>query len=196
MEEQQLTKKERRELKKQQRALELQKREQAGRMKKLVMWVVVLGLVVGGGYKLLKSVTAGKPGEVVADIGREHVTDISQVAYNSNPPTSGPHYAEWTKRGMYEEEIEDGYLIHSLEHGYVIVSYKCEGECEQLKSELKNFYEKYKTRRLIVVPRADLKTQVAMTAWGRLEVLPEWDGKRAEGFLKAFENQGPEKTME
>ncbi len=66
------------------------------------------------------------PGEKVDDLGREHVTDISKVIYNSNPPTSGLHFPVWTKRGVYDRVLSDGYLIHSLEHGYVVLSYNCD----------------------------------------------------------------------
>lgn len=165
-------------------------------MKKLAIWLAVVALVVGMGYKGYKSITMVKPGQVVADLGREHVAVRTSVEYNSNPPTSGSHYASWTKRGVYDEAIEDGYLIHSLEHGYVIISYRCEGECQQLKNSLKSFYDQHKQKRLIVVPRADLKTPVALTAWGRLLALPGWDEAKAEEFLRAWENRGPEKTME
>lgn len=160
-------------------------------------WLVMGGLLLGlGGYWLWRGVTAPRPGEVVANQGREHVPVGTSVEYNSNPPTSGPHYAQWTKRGVYEEPIEDGYLIHSLEHGYVIVSYKCESNCEGLKTSLKNFYQKNKNKRLVVVPRLSLETQIALTAWKRILKLPEWNESQAEGFVRTFENRGPEKTME
>lgn len=164
-------------------------------MKRLTIGVVV-GLVLVGLGLYARQLNRAEPGEAVADLGREHVPVGTAVEYNSNPPTSGSHYASWTKRGVYDEAIEDGYLIHSLEHGYVIISYRCEEECQQLKDSLKNFYEQHKQKRLIVVPRADLKTLVALTAWGRLLALPEWDEKQAEEFLRAWENRGPEKTME
>ena len=107
-------------------------------MKKLIIGGVVLGLIVGGGYKLVKSITVAKPGEAIADLGREHVPVGTSVEYNSNPPTSGPHYSQWTKRGVYEKEIEDGYLIHSLEHGYIVISYNCE---QNSKSEIRNKFK-------------------------------------------------------
>ncbi len=78
---------------------------------------------------------ASKPltGEVVADLGREHVPPGTKVDYNSNPPTSGNHYADWVKKGVYSAVKEDGYLIHSLEHGYIIISYNCEAHPQSLK---------------------------------------------------------------
>lgn len=165
-------------------------------MKKLIIWLAVLGLMVVGGYKLVKSVTAERPGQAVADLGRDHVSVGTSVEYNSNPPTSGPHYSQWTKRGVYDGPVEDGYLIHSLEHGYVIISYRCEGECQQLKNSLKGFYEQHKQKRLIVVSRPSLDVPIALTAWNRILKLQEWDESQVEAFVRAFENRGPEKTME
>lgn len=66
------------------------------------------------------------PGQQIEDLGREHVTDISSISYNSNPPTSGTHFPVWAKRGVYDRVISDGHLIHSLEHGYIVLSYNCE----------------------------------------------------------------------
>lgn len=65
------------------------------------------------------------PGELINDLGRDHVPDGTQVNYNSNPPTSGPHFEEWVKAGIYDKPVTDGHLVHSLEHGYVILSYNC-----------------------------------------------------------------------
>ncbi len=59
------------------------------------------------------------------ELGRNHINDISRQQYNSNPPTSGSHFPLWAKRGVYPTPLSDGYLIHSLEHGYVILSYNC-----------------------------------------------------------------------
>lgn len=66
------------------------------------------------------------PGTKVADLGRKHVPINEKVEYNSNPPTSGPHYEDWIRSGVYTEIKDDGNLVHSLEHGYVIMSYNCD----------------------------------------------------------------------
>ena len=52
----------------------------------------------------------------------------TKVDYNSNPPTSGPHYEIWTQAGVYDAPKDDRNLVHSLEHGYVIISYNCDSE--------------------------------------------------------------------
>lgn len=68
------------------------------------------------------------PGTKYPDLGRDHVPITEKVEYNSNPPTSGKHNPDWIRAGVYETVKEDAYLIHSLEHGYVIMSYNCDSK--------------------------------------------------------------------
>lgn len=85
--------------------------------------LILLG--VAGTFWVFKEAVKPLPGQQVADLGREHVPDGTKVQYNSNPPTSGSHFADWTRAGVYEQPISDGHLIHALEHGYVVISYNC-----------------------------------------------------------------------
>lgn len=87
----------------------------------LAIFVIVFGFV----FWLYKMITKPLPGDSVGDMGREHVTDIKDIKYNSNPPTSGPHFPVWAKPGVYSKMVSDGYLIHSMEHGYIILWYDC-----------------------------------------------------------------------
>ncbi|MDZ4284196.1 MAG: DUF3105 domain-containing protein, partial [Patescibacteria group bacterium] len=45
--------------------------------------------------------------------------------YTSNPPTSGPHYPDAIKAGVYDEPVAEEYLVHNMEHGHVILWYHC-----------------------------------------------------------------------
>lgn len=120
-----LPKKERKRLKKE---LEILQGEQKEKKKKIAKWFIVslLVLLLGLGlWFLIRETVKPLPGQAVADLGREHVADGTKVQYNSNPPTSGSHFADWTRAGVYEQPISDGHLIHALEHGYIIISYNC-----------------------------------------------------------------------
>ena len=153
------------------------------------------------------------PGTKMADLGREHVQIGTSVEYNSNPPTSGKHYEEWIRAGVYESEKDDRNLVHSLEHGYVIMSYKCDlsqtvatpsaslqndnkEQCETRQKQLAQIYEKKGKRKLIIIPRSNLDTNFALTAWTYLDKFNEFDEQRVTKFIDAHLNQGPEKTME
>lgn len=99
-----------------------------------------LVLIVFGVWWMWNEVSKPLPGQRVADLGREHVPDGTTVEYNSNPPTSGPHYAAWTRAGVYEKPVSDGHLVHSLEHGYVIISYNCKKEFSIFKFQFSKVY--------------------------------------------------------
>jgi hypothetical protein len=102
--------------------------------KKLLTWVLIILFFIGVGYWLFRLVTKPLPGEAAEDIGREHVTDIAGVKYSSNPPSSGPHFAVWAKPGVYDRLISDGYYIHSMEHGYIVIWYDCTKSLVQTRS--------------------------------------------------------------
>lgn len=80
------------------------------------------------------------PGQKVPDLGRDHVPVGTSVEYNSNPPTSGKHYADWVRAGIYQTPKENGYLVHSLEHGYIILSYNCDKKVTSNKPQVTSVY--------------------------------------------------------
>lgn len=53
-----------------------------------------------------------------------HVPEGTVITYNSNPPSSGPHYPIWANFQEYAEPVERPYLVHSLEHGAILLLYK------------------------------------------------------------------------
>src|SRR5258707_14448802 len=67
------------------------------------------------------------PGHDVPIQGRNHITEgVPHDPYNSEPPSSGPHYATPAHAGFYDQATADEYLVHSMEHGYVIIWYNCD----------------------------------------------------------------------
>lgn len=174
-------------------------------------------LVVAFLVWLFYASTSPLPGQKQDDLGRGHVPIGTEVKYNSNPPTSGPHYAEWTRAGVYSEPKDDRNLVHSLEHGYVIMHFGCNSkqsttsgeiatspsaprndtqqDCDNRKSQLEGVYNKGK-RKLIVVPRPNLDTNFALTAWAYLDKFDIFDQARIEKFIDAHRDNGPERNME
>lgn len=66
------------------------------------------------------------PGASELQDGRDHKPEGTKIDYQFNPPTSGDHYASWITKGFYEDPRADGNLVHSMEHGYIIIWYDCE----------------------------------------------------------------------
>lgn len=66
-----------------------------------------------------------QPGEKMLQDGRDHLPEGTKIYYKFNLPTSGDHYPSWISKGFYDEPRPDGNLVHSLEHGYIIIWYDC-----------------------------------------------------------------------
>lgn len=195
--------------------------------KKFIIIGIIGSLFIGFLAWLFIESSKPLPGQKIDDLGRGHVQIGEKVEYNSNPPTSGKHYEEWIKAGIYDEPKDDRNLVHSLEHGYIVMSYKCklessgnlsasletgsqessksaeatgsaqmDGDCEERMNQFVQVYEKKGKRKLIVVPRFNLDTNFALTAWAYLDKFDQFDESRIEKFIDAHLDMGPEKTME
>jgi hypothetical protein len=123
--------------------------------------------------------------------------------FNSNPPTSGPHYSGEFDAGFYEESspeaqvpYPEGYLGHNLEHGYVIYWYNCDllesNECTELKDQIKESMADNGRTKLIAFHRSSLDVPVAMTTWGQMLKMDKFDAGQAEIFVSANRNRAPE----
>lgn len=171
-------------------------------------WIIgIISILALAGFIAWVFVESSKPlpGQKITDLGRKHVPSGTKVDYNSNPPTSGPHYSDWIRSGVLEIPPDDRNLVHSLEHGYVILSYRCDlaekeseatPKCEERKSQLSKIYEKKGKRKLIVTSRTNLDTTFALTAWIYIDKFNGFDIQRVEKFIDAHLNQGPERTKE
>lgn len=179
------------------------KLEQFGKFKKLSIWLLVI-LIIGGGLYWLAKRNSEKISErkiyavQVSDQGRGHINvGASHPAYNSNPPTSGPHYEKWEEKGIYKVQQPDEGMIHNLEHGYIWISYRPDASPEVIK-QLENFYGFGK--KIVVEPRKENDKLIAIAAWNWLDKfdpasknsLNDAELKRIGDFIDQYINQGPE----
>jgi hypothetical protein len=125
--------------------------------------------------------------------------DTNPGEYNSNPPTSGLHYASEAQAGFYDENIYTypaGYLVHNLEHGYVIFWYNCdlldETGCTELKSQIRAVMDELGGVKMIAYPWNSLDVPIAMTSWGRIQKFETFDPEQAKAFYRANLNRAPE----
>jgi hypothetical protein len=116
---------------------------------------------------------------------REHVDDPNKrVKYSSDPPTSGSHFIEPAEDGTYDEAPTDERLVHTMEHGRVIVWVKPSLPADQ-RADIKALIDE-DSYQMVLVPRANMPTPLAVTAWSRD---PEPNGT---GRLMACESVTPE----
>lgn len=120
--------------------------------------------------------------------GREHVTQAG-VEYKTNPPTSGAHFAQPADWGVYEKELVDEAVVHSLEHGGIWISYK------DISDEEKTILEeigKENPQSVIVSPRSANDASIAVASWGKLMKLEKADKALIQKYIDTYINQSPE----
>lgn len=166
------------------------------RLKLGLIWLLVLVVIAGLSYGLVvfsRKAESRKPGLQISDQGRIHISPGQpHEPYNSNPPTSGPHFPEWAKWGIYEAELPDEQLVHNLEHGGVWISYR-DKDNRELIEELKAIADDYSIK-VILTHRPKNDSAIAAVAWNRLFKLEAFDEKLIRRFIKAFINRGPEQV--
>jgi hypothetical protein len=95
--------------------------------------------------------TPAPPGFVQPDMGHLHVGPGTRVRYANCPPASGKHYNQTgqgpIKAGVYgpsDPSLPEGW-IHNLEHGAIVLLYKCPGPgCDDAgQAALKALYAKW-----------------------------------------------------
>jgi Protein of unknown function (DUF3105) len=134
---------------------------------------------------------------------REHTTSLDQaVKYNTNPPTTGRHYQIPAQDGIYGQAPRDEELVHTMEHGRVIIWVE-PSLPEDQRADIRALVED-DPYQMVLVPRRNMPSAVAATAWnaepapngtGRLMLCNEVNDKTFDA-LAAFRDenrsQGPE----
>ncbi|MBI4814784.1 MAG: DUF3105 domain-containing protein [Deltaproteobacteria bacterium] len=136
-----------------------------------------------------------------------HVPAGTPIEWNTNPPSSGPHFGAWARWGeSYVEPVLDrGYWVHNLEHGGVVVALKCDALCGELVDRVKALdprlpvepiCEGVSARRWLIVrdPLLPEEVQVAAVAWGVTSTARCLDEDSLTEFVSARLGSGPEKT--
>lgn len=181
---------------------EEQSREEASRlfrkrMKRIGIWLVGIGItasVVFLGFQWLRGLAPKTldMSKEFADLGQDHIAvGASHDPYNSNPPTSGPHYVEWAVEKFYDKEIPDGHLVHNLEHGDIWISYH-----PRVSAEVKNVLKAFVGSKVVITARSANEFDISLAAWTRLDSFnienSVLDEQRIKDFIARYENRGPE----
>lgn len=168
------------------------------------VWVlVILGGLALAGFLVWEAIRP-PVGHEIPIMGAGHIPEDSDPGeYNSDPPTSGPHYAQPLDPGFYEQaDLADlgpfphAYAVHNLEHGYIIFWYNCdlldENSCVELKRQIRNFMDGSLVPKLIAFPWQSTDVPLVLTSWGYRLEMPVFNASEANAFISANRLRAPE----
>jgi hypothetical protein len=122
----------------------------------------------------------------------------TKVKWNSNPPTSGPHYGQWAVWNLYDSPVPLTMSTHNLEHGGIVILYGPKVPQSEV-SKLREFYND-DPNAMLVAPWPSGGNKIYASAWyydesKRNDRSYYGDGEQISGTkvdvdgLKAFRDQ-------
>jgi len=165
----------------------------------------------GGGLVVVES-DAGEGGcreTVITDPApsANHVAIGTPLTFATMPPVGGDHYPLWADFRFYERPVDLGYTVHALEHGAVVLWYRCASReaCPGLAAQLEAFASSLPQdplcasfpgllRRIIVVPEPNLEAVVAASAWGHGAAWGCPEPSKLRAFVDAHYDRATEST--
>jgi hypothetical protein len=141
-------------------------------------------------------VTIASPGEQ----GANHKPEGTALTYCTNPPSGGDHYPVWAAFKEYSAPVPWPYLVHSMEHGAVVLLYKCEETCPDIVAGLQKVRDQAAadplcadgTKRIIIMPDPTIPTKVAAAAWGKTYKAECFDEATLAAFVRDNYAKSPE----
>ncbi|GAC1352283.1 MAG: hypothetical protein NVS3B20_14850 [Polyangiales bacterium] len=135
--------------------------------------------------------------------GGEHHEPGTPIIYCTNPPSSGPHYSIWAAFTTYEKPVPAGFLVHDMEHGAVVLWYRCAAPfgCTEVAKQLQSIIDARPIdplcvapvkRRMILVPDPNLPTAIAASAHTVTYQADCVDPVSLNAFIDQHYGHGPE----
>jgi hypothetical protein len=200
-------KSQKKELRRQRRQEEKDKRIREQRRQTLFVWGGLAAIVLVTGFVVFQTVNpANQPGEFMRDQGNQHLSSVDEahIPYNSTPPTSGPHMGGLWNWGISEEPIVAEWQVHNLEDGGVILQYDCPEGCPELQAQLTEFANRVlndtsllnpasNSVHFILAPYSGILNAsggkpIALTAWTRIQYFDQVDQEAMMRFIRAYIN--------
>jgi uncharacterized protein DUF3105 len=90
-------------------------------------------------------------------------TPTTKVKWNSNPPTSGPHYGQWALWGAYDRPVPLQMSTHNLEHGGIVMHYGPDVPQAEVE-KLREFYRD-DPNAMLLAPLPTMGDKIVLSAW-------------------------------
>jgi hypothetical protein len=156
----------------------------------VVVAILFLGFMAWQGRP--RSVSSEELQGVEVAIGpATHVNDGSALTIpEGDPPVGGPHFPTPLRAAKYDEPVQDGNAIHSLEHGMIWISYN-ESASPQEIEQLADIQSDH-SRDVLLSPRSQNTAKISVASWGRLLRLDGVDRAAIERFIEVNRDRSPE----
>lgn len=165
----------------------------------LVAGLIVIAAIAGFVWLSQRGGEGAASREILLpDEGRAHVNVGDPLVYQNNPPASGTHYPSTADWRLYEETVSEGFWVHNLEHGGIVVLYKCpDGNCPERVQQLQALYDatppsKYGNKKIVIVPYENMEAEFMAIAWNIQLPLMEFNQDAILGFYSRNVDHGPE----
>jgi len=136
--------------------------------------------------------------------GYNHVPVCSAVTYATKPPSSGDHYPIWAAYKSYTAAVPEGFWVHNLEHGAIVLSFNCPAGCASDIASAQGLIAAQPAdplcdpsagdppARMVMTPDPKLDVKFAASAWGWTLRANCFDKVAFGDFVKAHYGQGRE----
>jgi len=136
-----------------------------------------------------------------------HVGLSAKPKWNSDPPTSGPHYDPAAIWGEYDAPVPLIQSVHNLEHGGIVIHYGSEVP-EATVAQIRGFYNEDPNGLLVAsLPSLRPPNTIALSAWtaseraagaddngrGYVAKCTQFDEKAFSTFVDEHRYKGPER---
>ncbi|MEM7222423.1 MAG: DUF3105 domain-containing protein [Pseudomonadota bacterium] len=127
--------------------------------------------------------------------GRSHFSPGGSYNYGEPFPTSGPHDPIWLDPGFYHAAMPATRIVHSLEHGNVVIYYDRPGD--DVMEMIEDWVGLYPGQwdGLIATPSPGLGSAVMLNAWTKSLELDPFDPIAAAAFIDTYRGRGPENPV-
>lgn len=159
--------------------------------------VVAVGALVYNSLSSKVDPALARVVETYPSEGANHIPTGQRVNYRTEPPNSGPHYAQWAPPGFYDRPLPDELLVHNLEHGHIIIHYRPDALTDEIERQILALTRSHTHNwaAVLAVPRPGMEHPFILAAWRHLLRLEEYDPKMVDLFIDAYIGRGPENPI-
>jgi hypothetical protein len=139
--------------------------------------------------------------------GKTHVDVCTDVAYGTNPPSSGDHWPIWAQYRAHDIVVPRMMWVHNLEHGAIVMAHACDEACTtEARATFETVAESFgvdekcaasptpQRSRILVTEDPDLDRPIALAAWRATYRATCLDEASLRDFVEAHYGNGLEAT--